>query len=858
MEEINFLDFDIHIDRTTAGYRVRVMNSPAGQADAEFKTPFSDLEVENFILRVGRTRKGVRRLESPEMEAARKFGGGLFEAVFPSEVRGRLRSSFNAAKQQGSGLRVRLHLMDVPELAELPWEYLYDATLDEFLVLSVQTPLVRYLDLPLETSPLEIGLPLKVLVMISSPTDYPELDVEKEYENLVLALSELEKSGMVQLTRLDKASLAELQRQLRREDYHIFHFIGHGGFDQQAQDGVLLLEEENGKGRPVSGRYLGTVLHDQKTLRLAILNACEGARAARSDPFSGVAHSLVQKGIPAVIAMQFEITDEAAIVLAREFYGAIADGYPVDASLAEARKAVFAQNNDIEWGTPVMYMRSPDGRIFGLNRSVRQELQARKIESAGEAALAAAADPNLAQPGPAEIRSIPAPAGQVSPQAGGSAALNSGLPVSGAAQAAGVPAAEPHTHPHRRPVLPWLIALVATLGLVLAALSLFGVINPARLLGAGSSQPPGIAAQLPLGTESVSGAGALLPPTETQTATTSPTPSLEAETQEPVVAVPVLETVTPTQQASPSETSLPTATETPGPTPIGGGPGQLAFASDRAETGIPQIWLMGIDGSNPVQLTNRQGGACQPAWSPDGMQLVFVSPCKKNEDRYINSALYLINVDGSAESQLTDGIGGDYDPAWAPNQLIAFTSERSNIPNIYTIDPAVGGEPVALTKNSPNYQPNWSLDGQQIVFVSNRSGTPKIFTMPSQGEIAVDGHRAMEFSRGSEFAYVNPQYSPPDGNYLMFLKSVLPPDKTKLPVLTGSKIEDKGLKEFTIGTQERVGTIKEARFSPDGDWILFESWPGFIHDIWIMSASGSDKQQITQDAALDFDAAWRP
>jgi Tol biopolymer transport system component len=858
MEEINFLDFDIHIDRTTAGYRVRVMNSPAGQADAEFKTPFSDLEVENFILRVGRTRKGVRRLESPEMEAARKFGGGLFEAVFPSEVRGRLRSSFNAAKQQGSGLRVRLHLMDVPELAELPWEYLYDATLDEFLVLSVQTPLVRYLDLPLETSPLEIGLPLKVLVMISSPTDYPELDVEKEYENLVLALSELEKSGMVQLTRLDKASLAELQRQLRREDYHIFHFIGHGGFDQQAQDGVLLLEEENGKGRPVSGRYLGTVLHDQKTLRLAILNACEGARAARSDPFSGVAHSLVQKGIPAVIAMQFEITDEAAIVLAREFYGAIADGYPVDASLAEARKAVFAQNNDIEWGTPVMYMRSPDGRIFGLNRSVRQELQARKIESAGEAALVAAADPNLAQPGPAEIRSIPAPTGQVSPQAGGSAALNSGLLVSGAAQAAGVSAAEPHTHPHRRPVLPWLIALVATLGLVLAALSLFGVINPARLLGAGSSQPPGIAAQLPLGTESVSGAGALLPPTETQTATTSPTPSLGAETQEPVVAVPVLETVTPTQQASPSETSLPTATETPGPTPIGGGPGQLAFASDRAETGIPQIWLMGIDGSNPVQLTNRQGGACQPAWSPDGMQLVFVSPCKKNEDRYINSALYLINVDGSGESQLTDGIGGDYDPAWAPNQLIAFTSERSNIPNIYTIDPAVGGEPVALTKNSPNYQPNWSLDGQQIVFVSNRSGTPKIFTMPSQGEIAADGHRAMEFSRGSEFAYVNPQYSPPDGKYLMFLKSVLPPDKTKLPVLTGSKIEDKGLKEFTIGTQERVGTIKEARFSPDGDWILFESWPGFIHDIWIMSASGSDKQQITQDAALDFDAAWRP
>jgi TolB protein len=239
------------------------------------------------------------------------------------------------------------------------------------------------------------------------------------------------------------------------------------------------------------------------------------------------------------------------------------------------------------------------------------------------------------------------------------------------------------------------------------------------------------------------------------------------------------------------------------------------------------------------------------------MQLVFVSPCKKNEDRYLNSALFLINVDGSGERQLTDGIGGDYDPAWAPNSLIAFTSERSNRPSIYVIDPAQGGEPVALTRNSPNYQPNWSPDGQQIVFVSTRLGTPKIFTMPAAGEIDAGGQRAKEFSRGSEFAYTNPKYAP-NGEYLMFLKSVYPPDRTELPVLTGSKLVDIGLKEFTIALRERVGTIKEATFSPDGDWILYESWPGVIHDIWVMSANGSDLRQITQDQALDFDAAWRP
>ena len=58
--------------------------------------------------------------------------------------------------------------------------------------------------------------------------------------------------------------------------------------------------------------------------------------------------------------MQFEITDDAAITFSHDFYAAIADGYPVDAALAEARKAIFTSGNDVEWGTPVLYMRTPD------------------------------------------------------------------------------------------------------------------------------------------------------------------------------------------------------------------------------------------------------------------------------------------------------------------------------------------------------------------------------------------------------------------------------------------------------------------------------------------------------------------
>ena len=98
--------------------------------------------------------------------------------------------------------------------------------------------------------------------------------------------------------------------------------------------------------------------------RRAWISRSSTARTSRSDPFAGTAQSLVQQGTPAVIAMQFEITDEAAITLAHEFYAALADGYPVDGALAEARKAIFGQENDIEWGTPVLYMRAQDGNVF--------------------------------------------------------------------------------------------------------------------------------------------------------------------------------------------------------------------------------------------------------------------------------------------------------------------------------------------------------------------------------------------------------------------------------------------------------------------------------------------------------------
>ena len=373
---ISYLDFYLQLSRTERGYRAQVLSSPAGEASSDFLAPFSELELENFVLRIGRPRRGMRRIGSPEMEALKTLGKGLYDAVLSGDVRACWSTSLREAEAQNAGLRLRLRIADAPELNDIPWEYLYNSNLNRFLSLSEYTPLIRFLDLPERIRPLPVDGRLEILVMISSPTDYPGLNVENEWSSLNEALAGPIGSGQVRLHRLPEARLTALQRELRRGEYHILHFIGHAGFDREAQGGVLVLCDDAGKGRRVVAENLGFILHDHRSLRLVVLNACEGSRASRADPFAGVAQTLVQQGVPAVIAMQFEITDQAAITFAEEFYTAVADGHPVDAALADARKAIFGTGNEIEWGTPVLYLRAPDGRLFSVNPDA---LAARKL-----------------------------------------------------------------------------------------------------------------------------------------------------------------------------------------------------------------------------------------------------------------------------------------------------------------------------------------------------------------------------------------------------------------------------------------------------------------------------------------------
>ncbi|MBA3424853.1 MAG: CHAT domain-containing protein, partial [Rubrobacter sp.] len=279
--------------------------------------------------------------------------------------------SLREARRQNRGLRLKLRIRP-PELAVLPWEFLYDAERDRYPSLSSKTPLVRYLDLPDPAEPVRVSPPLRVLGMVTSPRGLEPLNVEHEKRLVEEALRGLLTRGLVELTWLEGQTWRHLQRRMRLGEWHIFHFIGHGGFDPATEEGAIALAGEDDRLNLLRARSLAELLNDHYPLRLAFLNSCEGARGNNNDAFSSTAATLVRSGIPAVVAMQYEITDKAAIEFSRDFYEAVADGLPIDAAVTEARAAV-SMDSMLEWGTPVLYMRSPDGRLFEIQKQASFE-----------------------------------------------------------------------------------------------------------------------------------------------------------------------------------------------------------------------------------------------------------------------------------------------------------------------------------------------------------------------------------------------------------------------------------------------------------------------------------------------------
>src|SRR5262249_53426881 len=162
---------------------------------------------------------------------------------------------------------------------------------------------VRYLDLPRGPRSLSREIPIRILGVVSNPTAYDSLDVERERDNLESASVALTAQGAVELHWLNTPTPAALLEMLRTQPFHALHCIGHGECGVDAEHGFLLFEDESGWAHPVRGDWLGMLMQDFTSIRLAVLNTCGRARREDGrleridDPFAGVAGSLAQRGI---------------------------------------------------------------------------------------------------------------------------------------------------------------------------------------------------------------------------------------------------------------------------------------------------------------------------------------------------------------------------------------------------------------------------------------------------------------------------------------------------------------------------------------------------------------------------------
>jgi Tol biopolymer transport system component len=354
-------------------------------------------------------------------------------------------------------------------------------------------------------------------------------------------------------------------------------------------------------------------------------------------------------------------------------------------------------------------------------------------------------------------------------------------------------------------------------------------------------------------------------PTSTSTSTLTPTDvpvvlpveTLASEptftlTLEPSPTVPPTRTFTPTNSPTDGPTQTPEITLTPSETPVGGGFGQVAFASQR--TGVPQIYIINADGSDLHPITNLPQGACQPSWSPNGSRLVFTSPCQINTDSYSESSLYLINADGSNLAPLSSAPGGDFDPAWSPDgKRIAFTSLRDGHKEIYVMDTSdfkVTRLTSAVSADEENSQPAWSPFSNQLAFVRKRFGALQIWTMTDTGQNPEQVVRS-----GQTLWDYYPVWSP-DAQYILFNQRQV--NANALPWLMQIRFEDR---ETQLPSRLRLGVvgIVDISYSADGFWVVYEGLDDRSNtDVYYMTASGATRTRLTTDPKDDFDPAWRP
>ena len=271
------------------------------------------------------------------------WGRALFDALFGTAECREVYRNLMAAK----GARLLTLGAEDADLLSQPWEMMRD----------VRGPLAfqgitirRQLKGSRAARQFSLGLPLRVLLIVSRPTDAGFIDPRNSIAPLLDALDGLP-AGLVEVDFCDPPTFPRLEKmisQARREGrpYHIVHFDGHGAYLERTGIGALAFENDEALTALAPGPQLGDQLAKLE-VPLVVLEACRSSSLSDRPVFGSVAPALLQGGVGSVIAFSHSVHVEAARLLVERFYDELCQGLTVGQALEEARSCLHA--NRARW-----------------------------------------------------------------------------------------------------------------------------------------------------------------------------------------------------------------------------------------------------------------------------------------------------------------------------------------------------------------------------------------------------------------------------------------------------------------------------------------------------------------------------
>lgn len=213
-----------------------------------------------------------------------------------------------------------------------------------------------------------------------------------------------------------------------------------------------------------------------------------------------------------------------------------------------------------------------------------------------------------------------------------------------------------------------------------------------------------------------------------------------------------------------------------------------------------------------AELSRNASDDFDPAWSPDGTRIAFVSNRGGDYD------IYTMDASGGSVTRVTDAQGLDTNPSWSPDGTeLAYVHESARSLEIFTVA-AAGGTPRQLTNNDVvDIQPDWSPDGKSIAYTSNVEGDQwGVLSMTPTGE-------DVTVLVASKVYASSPAWSP-DGTTLAYLSDPEQTDQPELHLLTPATGDDVTLLSATT-------SLASLDWSPDGEGIVFLEKPGVPYQL---------------------------